>query len=226
MKNLLSQSFLFAELGEQVTDVVTVISIITVAASLVALIVICACKKKFDTKTLVYCSLSTALSFVLSYVKVKVGAEGGSVTLFSVVPIFLFSYFYGPVYGLFTGVVYGLLQFLQSPYMFTWATFFLDYTLAYGSVFLASVFKKAFKGNVLPVTLGICLVYALRIVFATLSGVMYFNAGWICAGYPTDSALIYSICYNATYLIPDMIVCLIFLIPFSKTKIFGKLLSK
>lgn len=223
MFNLLSQSFLFAELGDQVTDTVTVISIITVALSLGALIAICAFKKKFDTKTLVYCSMSVALSFALSYVKVKVGLEGGSVTLMSVVPIFLFSYFYGPIYGLFTGIIYGLLQFLQSPYMFTWATFFLDYALAYGSIFLASIFKKLFKSRTPSVILGVVAVYLLRLVFATMSGIMYFNAGWVSSGYPADNAFIYSLCYNLAYLVPDMVVCLIFLIPFSRTRIFEKL---
>lgn len=225
MLNLLSQSFLFAELGDQVTDTVTVISIITVALSLGALIAICAFKKKFDTKTLVYCSLSVALSFALSYLKVPIGLEGGSVTLMSVVPIFLFSYFYGPIYGLFTGIIYGLLQFLQSPYMFTWATFFLDYALAYGSIFLASIFRKLFKSHTPSVLLGVLAVYALRIVFATLSGIMYFNAGWVAPGYPTNSAFIYSLCYNLAYLVPDMAICLVFLLPFSRVKTFEKLLK-
>lgn len=223
MLNLLLKSFLFVELDKQITDTVTIISIITVAVSLIALVLICAFKKKFDTKTLVYCSMSVALSFALSYVKVKVGAEGGSVTLMSVVPIFIFSYFYGPIYGLFTGIVYGLLQFLQSPYMFTWATFFLDYLLAYGAICLACVFKKAFKSDMPAIILGMVAVYTLRLAFATMSGVMYFEAGWVSAGYPTSSAFIYSICYNMAYLIPDMLICLAFLIPFSKTKVFGKL---
>ncbi|MBO5713163.1 MAG: energy-coupled thiamine transporter ThiT [Clostridia bacterium] len=226
MYNFLSiWSFLFTELEDAVTDTVTVISIITIIASLIALIVTCSLKGKFDTKKLVYASVSIALSFALSYVKVKVGAEGGSVTLMSVVPIFLFSYCFGVSYGLFAGIIYGLLQFLQSPYMFTWATFFLDYALAYGAIFLASVFKKAFKTSVLPVTLGVLSTYLLRIIFATMSGIMYFNAGWVSSGYPTDSAFIYSLCYNLAYLIPDMIICLIFLIPFSKSKTFTKLFN-
>ena len=226
MFNLLSIfSFLFTELSEKVTNVVTIISIITVVLSLVALIIVCSLKGKFDTRKLVYASVSVALSFALSYVKIKVGAEGGSVTLMSVVPIFLFSYYFGWIYGLFTGIIYGLLQFLQSPYMFTWATFFLDYALAYGAIFLAPVFKKLFKNDTMPVILGTISTYLLRLFFATLSGIMYFEAGWVSAGYPTSSAFLYSICYNMAYLIPDMIICLIFLIPFSKTKAFSKLLK-
>ena len=146
MNNLLNfWSFLFTELADAVTDTVTVISIITVVASVLALVAVCFIGGKFDTKKLTYSAVSVALSFVLSYVKVKVGAEGGSVTLLSLVPIILFSYHYGVIYGLFTGIIYGLLQFLQSPYMFTWATFFLDYALAYGSIFLASIFRKLFS---------------------------------------------------------------------------------
>lgn len=226
MFNLLSfLSFLFTEQGESITETVTVISIITVAASIIALIVICSLKDKFDTKKLVYSAIAVALSFVLSFIKVKVGAEGGSVTLMSVVPIFLYSYFFGPIYGLFIGIIYGLLQFIQSPYIFTWATFFLDYALAYGSIFLASVFKKLFKTDTSAVILGMCSVYLLRLAFATMSGIMYFNAGWISSGYPTSSAFIYSLCYNAAYLLPDMIVCLIFLIPFSRTTTFNRLLK-
>ena len=227
MFNLLSLfSFLFTELEEAVTNTVTIISIITVVASIISLIIVCSLKGKFDTRKLVYASVTIALSFALSYVKVKVGPEGGSVTLMSVVPIFLFSYTFGWVYGLFCGIIYGLLQFLQSPYMFTWATFFLDYALAYGAIFMASVFKKLFKNNVAPVVLGLISTYLLRLIFATMSGIMYFDAGWVSSGYPTNNAFIYSLCYNLAYLIPDMIICLIFLVPFSKTKTFGKLLNK
>ena len=58
-----------------------------------------------------------------------------------------------------------------------------------------------------------------------LSGIIYFGFGYIYEGFPSNNALIYSICYNAVYILPDMIIALLFLIPFSRTKTFDNLLK-
>ena len=74
--------------------------------------------KKLSTKQLVFCAAAMALGFVTSYI--KVGPElpfGGSVTLMSMLFVCLIGYWYGPWVGVFTGLAYGILQFLQSPYV-------------------------------------------------------------------------------------------------------------
>ncbi|MBR2384770.1 MAG: energy-coupled thiamine transporter ThiT, partial [Clostridia bacterium] len=70
--------------------------------------------------------MCVALSFALSYIKLFEMPQGGSVTLFSMLPIMLFSYIYGMKKGLLVGVIYGLLQAVQDPYIIHPAQFLLD----------------------------------------------------------------------------------------------------
>ena len=55
-----------------------------------------------------------ALSFVLSFIKLPGLPYGGSVTLFSMVPIVFLGCVFGPAWGLFCGGIYSFMQLLQS----------------------------------------------------------------------------------------------------------------
>ena len=52
-------------------------------------------QKKWSTRMLANASLCIALAFILSYVKLYEMPQGGSVTLASMLPIFMFAYAYG-----------------------------------------------------------------------------------------------------------------------------------
>ena len=56
------------------------------------------------TKKLVVSALMLALSFVLSLIKIYELPWGGSVTLFSMLPIILVGYMYGNTWGIFNGI--------------------------------------------------------------------------------------------------------------------------
>ena len=72
-------------------------------------------KKTGRTKRLVFCAMSLAMGFLLSYVKLFHLPFGGAVTACSMLFIALAGYWYGPRTGLLTAFVYGMLQFLQGP---------------------------------------------------------------------------------------------------------------
>ena len=57
-------------------------------------------QKKWSTRMLANASLCIALAFILSYVKLYEMPQGGSVTLASMLPIFMFAYAYGVGPGL------------------------------------------------------------------------------------------------------------------------------
>ena len=85
-------------------------------------------KKKLTTKQLTFCAAALALAFVTSYI--KIGPElpwGGSVTLFSMLFVCLIGYWYGPGVGILTGLAYGILQFLQGPYVLSFFQVCCDY---------------------------------------------------------------------------------------------------
>ena len=89
-------------------------------------------KKKMSAKQLVFCAMAVALAFITSYLKIFHLPWGGSVTLCSMLFIVLTANWYGPKTGVMVGLAYGILQFIQEPYVLS---FFQrrDYVLLCGA---------------------------------------------------------------------------------------------
>ena len=206
MLNLL---FLNTPLPDWVTDRVSLISIISIASIIVVITCIAIFYKKAPTRKLAFMALCIATSFALSIIKVKLFPTGGSITLLSMLPIIFFAYVYGYSYGLMAGFIYGILQFIESPYILTVATFSLDYILPFSSIMLAPLFKNIIKNKAISLPLGVLVVYLFRITFHVISGILFYEFGYVYDGFPQGSAFIYSFVYNASYLVPDMLLTLI-----------------
>ncbi len=206
---MLNNLLLFTALPDEATETFEIISIVTLALTIILTLLLTRFSKKINTKKLTVSAMLISLSFVLSFIKVKIAPQGGSVTLMSMLPVLLASYFGGFSLGVFIGLVFSLLQFISSPWVLTIETFLLDYVLAYSAILLAPTFKKVVKNKTLSLILGTLLVYFVRITCHVLSGMIIFNFGIISDGFPTNSAFIYSLIYNVTYLIPDMILVIL-----------------
>ena len=74
-------------------------------------------KQKLTTRQLVFCAVAMALAFVTSYLKIFTLPWGGSVTLCSMLFIVLVANWYGVGTGITVGLAYGILQFIQEPYV-------------------------------------------------------------------------------------------------------------
>lgn len=221
MSNLL---FINSLVGEEFTEWVTLGATALLALTIVAVCVLLL-KRKLGTTDIVYAGVALATSFVLSFIKVAPVQYGGSITLASLVPLIVYTYFFGFTHGLLTGLIYGLLQFIQSPYILTPATFILDYLLAFGAICMAGVVNKIKNQKVAILTSG-CLVYAVRFLMHFISGIIYFNQGAIWVNLPADSAVVYSFLYQTVYLIPDLAICLIVLGILISTKTIDRLRPK
>ena len=137
----------------------------------------------------------------MSFVKVKAGANGGSVTLASFVPIFIYAYVFGVRKGLLVGTIYGFLQIIEGGCYFEHIVQFLcDYLLAFASVGLASVFKKVAKGKNWGIYAGIVLVIFTRFLMHTIAGMYWYTE------IAFIEALGISIVYNGTYMLPELII--------------------
>ena len=199
----------------------TTIGVVLVIAVIVALIVIPALKRHnatmkktaFSTKQLVYCGVAMALAMVCSMIKFANLPMGGSCTLCSMLFIALIGYWYGPTVGLTTGFAYGLLQFIMEPIFYTLPQMLIDYPLAFGALGLAGFFAGKKHGLQIGYLVGVIGRY----VFATISGVVFFGS-YAPEGTP---ALIYSVGYNASYLVPEAIVTLIIISIPAVTKALG-----
>ncbi len=151
------------------------------------------------TNQLTEIAVAVALATICSFLKVYQMPQGGSVAL-TMIPILLISYRRGWISGIITGAVYGLISLLVDFVIYHPMSILLDYVLAFGIVGVAGFFKPTKSGIVLGTTLGI----AGRFISSTLSGALLF-AQFAPEG---QNPWIYSIGYQATYLIPELIICI------------------
>ena len=163
---------------------------------------------KFNTKALSYGAVCVALSFALSYVKFFSMPQGGSVTFASLLPLALYSYMFGTRRGVIVGVVYGLLQFVQSPQFYQPVQVLIDYPIAFGAIGLAGLARnfKLLKGNAIAeFCVGATIAVVLRYLAHTLSGYFVFYS-WapIDEGY---TALTWTLVYNL-YVLVDLAIVL------------------
>ena len=187
----------------------TTIGIVIVVVVIAALIVVAAIlrhrdsekKAKLTTKQLVFSAVAMALAMVCSMIKFADLPMGGSVTLFSMLFIVLIGYWYGPYVGIMTAVAYGLLQFVTEPIFYTIPQMLIDYPCAFGALGLSGFFAGKKHGLQIGYLAGVIGRY----VFAVISGVVFFGA-YAPEGTP---AIVYSLGYNATYLVPEAVITLI-----------------
>lgn len=194
----------FADMTEATA---TVISIGTIVLLLLVLVVLSACNKKMDTRSIAFAGVSVALSFALSFVKFKVNANGGSITVASMLPIILYAYFFGPIRGLTVGLIHGLLQFIESAYVISPLSFFLDYPLAFAGVAFAGVMGVVLKNKPkIALISGAVLAFVFRFIMHFCSGFLYY------ADMSPAAAWQANFIYQCSYVPIDAAICLVLLI--------------
>ena len=164
----------------------------------------------FNSRTVAYAGVCVALSFALSYAKIFRMPQGGSVTLVSMLPVMLFAYSFGLKKGLAVGLVYGLLQSVQDPYIIHPAQFLLDYPIAFTMLGFAGVLsgKKVFeKSPQLKFAAGALAGGILRYVAHVFSGVFAFGS-WADTE-KFSNLWIYSVAYNSYVLIDVALVVIV-----------------
>lgn len=181
--------------GKIFTNPTSIIAIFSIVILIGALLIIR--RVKLNTKTLVVMAMAIALSVVLQFIKIYTLPMGGSVTLGSMVPILFIAYIYGAEFGILAGGILGLMNFITEPYILHPVQVLLDYFLA----FMALGVSGYFKNNRL---IGTFAAIFLRFIFHVLSGVVFFSE------YAGDmNPVLYSIIYNGSYLLPELIISLI-----------------
>lgn len=167
-------------------------------------------RKKSKVLMLTEAGMMIALSVLLSYIIIYQAPNGGSVTAGSMIPIMLFAIRWGILPGITVGTVYGILDFMLKPYFYHPIQVLLDYPIAYGLLGLAGVayiLNKNNRNNYISLSIGIILAILGRLISHVLSGVVFFSE---YAG--SQNAWLYSIIYNSTYLIPELVISLVILL--------------
>ena len=157
---------------------------------------------KFEIHIFINISLMLTLAMILSEIRLYHLPQGGSVTLGGLIPLLLISFRYGAGVGTLTlaGFLLGLITIIQDPFIVHPVQVLFDYPLPVMAIGLAGIFHE-------KIFLGTILAFAGNFICHFISGVVFF------ASYAPEgtSPIIYSLVTNATYIVPELIICLIIL---------------
>ncbi len=164
-------------------------------------------KKRFGAKQLAFSAVSVAIAFVLSYVKLYHMPWGGSVTLLSMFFASLPGWFFGPVTGLCSAFIYGILQMIQGAYYVHPVQICMDYLFAFTALGVTGFFYKKKHGLLIGYTIGAIL----RGVFHAIGGYIFYM-DYMPEDFPKSLAAVYPIVYNYAYILPEMIITIVIVI--------------
>jgi thiamine transporter len=165
--------------------------------------------KSNRTQILAEIAIFTALATALSLITFAIFPQGGSVTLGSMIPIIWLALRRGAKIGIFTGVVYGFVQLAILPQVYFLPQVQLDYPLAFGCLGLAGFFQNK------PI-IGTIVAVMGRFIMHLISGAIFFAALFAP---PEMNPWIYSALYNGSYMLPELIISVIFIGILYKSKV-------
>jgi len=155
----------------------------------------------WDARLIAEVGVTIALASVLHMVKLWEMPQGGSITLGTMVPLFVLALRRGPRVGLVAGALYGIFEgwiLSGGKNIYHPVQGILDYPLAFGLTGLAGFFRRwpAF---------GVVVGSVARYVSHVISGVVFF-AQYAPKGQPV---LLYSLGYNAFYWGPETLIAIV-----------------
>ena len=162
--------------------------------------------KTMAAKELVFCAAAVALAFLTSYIRIMKMPWGGSVTLCSMLFVCLIGYWYGVKTGIMAGLAYGILQFLQEPYVLSGFQVCCDYIFAFAALGLAGLFMNAKNGLVKGYLFGALM----RGAFHSLGGYLYWME-YMPENFPKTLEKLYPIAYNYSYIGAEAVITVVIL---------------
>ena len=154
----------------------------------------------FTTSMLINVALMLALTIILHQLRIFHMPQGGSVTLGAMVPLLFLTYRYGAGIGCLAGFLYGMINLMQDAFIVHPLQVLFDYPLPYMALAIAA----AVPGRIY---LGAALAFTTRFLCHYISGVVFFGS----YAPPDTSPYLYSLVFNATYLVPEAVICLLLL---------------
>ena len=176
---------------------------------------------KKETRILTESAILVALATVLSVIPIYSAPLGGSVTLFSMVPILLIAFRHGIKWGCAGAFVYSILQLLLGIGTVSciptvgglMVSLLFDYILAFTALGLAGLFNRMKGNRYISIILGTLTACAMRFACHVISGA----AVWYSITKENQwndlvnrfGMWTYSLIYNAQYMVPETIITLI-----------------
>ena len=188
------------------------------------------------TVSAIMIAFSVAISAICAAIPFLNLPFGGGFTIASMLPIILVAYMFGTKWGILTAFTYSIMQmllgfntvsafFLPGDSQMLWwravLVIFIDYVLAYTVLGWGGIFRNKFSPTK-AIVLGSIFAISLRYIAHIISGAIFFGtwAEWFFTqeGFYSwgqnildtfsggSLALVYSIIYNGTYMIPEIII--------------------
>ncbi len=158
-------------------------------------------RQQMSTRQLIFCAMAMALAFVTSYIKLFEMPWGGSVTLCSMLFIVMAANWYGVKTGVFVGLAYGILQFIQEPYVLSLFQVCCDYVLAFAALGVAGLFSRSPRG----LLKGYVAAVLARGAFHALGGYLYWM-DYMPENFPQSLKSVYPIVYNYSFLLVEALI--------------------
>ena len=163
--------------------------------------------------------LVIALAKVLDMIVLYQMPMGGSVTLASMAPLFIFAIRWGWKWGVAVGAVYGIINMMLGGYVIHPLQMVLDYPLAFAMCGLAGLPANQGKRNYPSYLPAMIFASFMRFLWHLLSGCIFFSTvnfeesgASLIDALSLDnlsSGFLYSAGYNGSFLLPDLILCLL-----------------
>lgn len=167
-------------------------------------------------------ALAVAVEFISKSIPFFKWPMGGSISIV-MIPLILVGLYCGPFYGFFIGIAYSVINFFIDG-VTSWTpnmqavllSLLLDYVIGFGACGLSSIFRKQFfeKKAWAPIV-AILLCGITRLIASFFSGMIVFTQAFdyeSTSGLSMDfswAGFTYSLSYNAGYMIPSIILCIL-----------------
>lgn len=161
-------------------------------------------------------AMCAALAIVFDFLPLFTAPQGGSVSL-AMLPVFLIAFRWGLKQGLITGLLLALLQLVTKPYYVHPIQILLDYIVAFTSLGLAGLVFNQVKNRLANgnkssaaafIILGTFIGSLARFICHFIAGIVFYGS-YAPKGTPVS---IYSLVYNAWYMVPSFIISAVVLI--------------
>lgn len=152
-------------------------------------------------------AVMVALAQILGYLKLYELPQGGSITL-SMLPIFFFAIRWGLKDGLLCSFVFGILQLLMDGgFAIGWQSMLGDYIIAFGVLGLAGLCAGKKWGIFVGTIIGSVARFLVHWVVGATIWAEYMPDNFF--GMTMTSPWFYSALYNGSYMLIDMVACLV-----------------
>lgn len=148
-----------------------------------------------------------ALSWALSYIKLDLWFQGGSVDLV-MIPLVLFAVRWGAGWGMGAGLVFGTLKFsLAGGFAIGWQSIVFDYTVAYMAIGLAGLCRGRASGVVWGSVIGGAARFLVHYISDVTIYAMLMPESFM--GMAMTSPYIYAALHNGAYMLPNTIIAVV-----------------